>query len=128
MSAPIQQSYEMKATPAQVFEALTNPEIIQKWSGAPATMDDQVGTNFSLFGGGIVGKNLEVAPNQKLVQEWKASDWDRSSKVAFTLVPTADGTRVELFHENVPDAAYETISQGWGPRYLGQIQKMFAAS
>jgi uncharacterized protein YndB with AHSA1/START domain len=126
MSKPIEQSYEIKATPSQVFEALTNPDIIQKWSGTPAKMDDQVGTEFSLFGDNIVGKNLEVVPNQKLVQDWAPTDWQTPSRVTFTLVPSGAGTRVELFHENVPEAALETISQGWNSHYLGKIQKMFA--
>src|SRR5687767_12169913 len=126
MSKPIQQTYEINGTPSQVFDALTNPETFQKWSRAPAKIDDQVGTEFSIFGGNIVGKNLEVIPNQKLVQDWTAAEVEVShSKVTFTLVPTGGSTNVELLHEGVPEAALETISQGWNAHYLGKIQKMF---
>ena len=41
----IQKSYEMNASPEEVFEALTNPEIIQLWSGE-AKMSGEVGANF----------------------------------------------------------------------------------
>ena len=123
---PISQTYEMKATPAEVFEALTNPEVIKKWAGGPAQMDNQVGTKFSLFGGGAHGTNLEVIPNQKLVQEWYAEEWTKPSKVSFTLVPTGAGTILELLHEDVPEAEIQKISEGWNQYYLGQIQKMFA--
>jgi uncharacterized protein YndB with AHSA1/START domain len=127
MPKPIQQTYEINGTPSQVFDALTNPETFQKWSGAPAKIDDQVGTEFSLFGGNIVGKNLEVIPNQKLVQDWNAAEQGIShSKVTFTLAATGRGTNVELLHEGVPEASLETISQGWDAHYLGKIQKMFA--
>jgi uncharacterized protein YndB with AHSA1/START domain len=127
MSKPIQQTYEINGTPFQVFDALTNPETFQKWSGAPAKIDDQIGTEFSLFGGNIVGKNLEVIPNQKLVQDWSAAEGGVShSKVIFTLVATGRGTNVELLHEGVPEASLENISQGWNSYYLGKIQEMFA--
>ena len=33
---PIQQTYLIDATPAQVWRALTDPEIIAEWSGADA--------------------------------------------------------------------------------------------
>ena len=124
---PIVQSYEVKATPAQVFDALTNPETIKQWSGAPAEIDDQVGTEFSLFGGNIVGKNVEVIPNQKLVQDWSEGNWEKPSKVTFTLSETSGGTAVDLVHEGVPEQDIPKISEGWQQFYMGQIQKMFGA-
>jgi uncharacterized protein YndB with AHSA1/START domain len=123
---PIVQTYEVKATPTQVFDALTNPATIQQWSGGPAQMDNKVGTNFSLFGGGVHGTNLEVIPNQKLVQEWYAEELEQPSKVSFTLVPTGEGTIIELLHEGVPEGQIQKFSEGWKQHYLGQIQKMFA--
>lgn len=123
---PITQKYDMNATPGEVFEALTNPAVIQKWSGAPAKMDDKAGTQFSLFGGNIAGSNLEVVPHQKLVQEWYSGEWESPSRVTFSLVATDGGTVVELLHENVPEVEVADISEGWKKYYLGQIQRMFA--
>jgi activator of HSP90 ATPase len=126
MSKPITQTYEVKASPTEVFDALTNADTIQKWSGAPAQIEAQAGTEFSLFGDNILGKNVEIVPNQKIVQDWREKSWETSSKVTFTLAPKNGGTTVELLHEDVPEAARETISQGWQEFYMGQIQKMFA--
>jgi uncharacterized protein YndB with AHSA1/START domain len=122
----IHQTYRIQATPEQVFQALTTPETIQKWSGAPATMEAKAGTKFSTFGGAIHGSNLLVVPNQKLVQEWYAGTWEMPTTVVFNL--TADGaeTVVELVHEGVPDLALEQISSGWESNYLGSMRKMFA--
>ena len=122
----ISQTYLMKAKPSEVFAALTDPQIIQKWSGAPAQMDDKVGTKFALFGGQIHGTNLESVPNQKLVQAWKAGDWEKPSTVTFTLVPAPEGTKVELQHAGVPEAAQAHISEGWDTNYLGKMRKMFS--
>jgi len=65
----IQQTYEMNATPEQVFEALVNPEIIQNWSEDEVKMGPEVGAKFSLWGGQMFGTNLEVVKNKKLVHE-----------------------------------------------------------
>lgn len=121
----ITKTYQIKASPAQVFDAMTNAETIQKWSGRPAEMDSQVGTKFSLFGGNILGSNLEVVPGQKLVQEWYESKWDHRSKVTLTLLPANGGTTVELLHEDVPEGEHEYISTGWEKYYLDLIQEMF---
>jgi uncharacterized protein YndB with AHSA1/START domain len=122
----ITQTYLMKAKPAEVFAALTDPLIIQKWSGAPAQMDAQIGTKFALFGGQIHGANLESVPGKKLVQAWTAGDWPKPSTVTFTLVPTPEGTNVELQHAGVPDDSHGHISEGWNTNYLGKMQTMFA--
>lgn len=126
MSKPISQSYEIAATPAQVFAALTKADVIQKWSGAPAQIDAQPGTEFVLFGDNIVGKNIEVVPNKKLVQDWVEKSWETRSKVTFTLKESKGGTTVDILHEGVPDAAVENISGGWKDYFMAPIQKMFA--
>lgn len=45
----IQQTYEIKAPIGDVWEVLTDPSIIQKWSGDIAVMSDVVGATFTLF-------------------------------------------------------------------------------
>jgi len=121
----IEQTYEMKASPDEVFDALTNPAVIEKWSGGSALMNDEVGTEFSLWDGSIHGKNVEIISNQKIVQEWYGGEWDRPSKATFTLTAKAEGTTVDLLHENVPDSAYKDIDEGWKKYYLGPMREMF---
>ena len=52
--------YIIEAEPEDVFTALTNPFTIELWSGYPAVMDTNPGTEFSLWDGDISGKNLEI--------------------------------------------------------------------
>src|ERR1051326_5589293 len=117
--ATIKQSYEMKATPAQVFKALTDPKIIKKWSGAPAKMSARKGANFEIWGGDMFGKNLDVLKNKKLVQEWNTKTF--SSKVTFTLKAKGKSTVVDLLHEEVPTASKKNYSDGWKQYYLGAM-------
>ncbi len=118
----INQTYELNATPTVIFEALTDPAIIEQWSGAPAKMEANRKTNFSLFGGQVEGTNLEVIPNQKLVQKWP-----HDTKVTITLAANDAGTTVELLHEDIPGSeAEELFNQGWKNHYFGPLQTFFA--
>ena len=51
--------YILSAPPEEVFAALTNAATIQLWSGDPAVMSTEPGSEFSLWEGNISGKNLE---------------------------------------------------------------------
>lgn len=121
----IKQTYQMAASPEEVFEALVNEEIIQDWSGDEVKMSADVGAKFSLWGGQMFGTNLEVVKNKKLVQEWCYDQWEQPTKVTFTLQVSPNGTSVELIHEDVPEKSLKSIEEGWSHYYLGAIQEMF---
>jgi uncharacterized protein YndB with AHSA1/START domain len=124
----INQTYTIAATPAEVWRALTEPELIEEWSGADAKFEPTVGVEYSLWDGSIVGKIVKIVPHQKLVQTWKPDDWTiENSVVTFTLTPTDDGTLVELLHENVEEFDFEGTTEGWDLYYLGAIKRMFEA-
>ncbi len=121
----ITQTYEMNAKPEEVFEALVNPDIIQHWSGDEAKMSADVGAKFSLWGGQMFGTNLEVIPNKKIVQEWCYEQWEKPSKVTFTIKAKGEISIVSLYHEDVPEKTLESIAEGWDSYYLGAIREMF---
>lgn len=121
----IQKTYEMNASPEEVFEALVNPELIEDWSGDEAKMTANVGGEFSLWGGQMFGTNLEVIKNKKLVQEWCYDQWKDPSKVTFTIKAKGKKTIVDLLHEDVPEKSLNSISDGWDSFYLGAMQQMF---
>ncbi|MEO6851789.1 MAG: SRPBCC domain-containing protein [Mucilaginibacter sp.] len=61
--------YHIPATPTEVYMALTNPLTIELWTGEEAVMSTEPGTEFSWWGGSIVGKNLEFEDGKKIVQQ-----------------------------------------------------------
>ena len=113
--------YIIPATPEEVYIALTNPNTIQLWSGEDAVMSTEPGSEFELFEGSIVGKNLEFEEGKKLVQQWYFGDQDEPSIVTIKLHPHKQGTSVELRHSNIPDEAYDDITEGWDEAYFGSI-------
>ena len=120
---PIKQKYEMNATPSEVWNALTKPEIIKIWSGAKAIMSAKKGAKFKLWGGDMFGKNIEVVKNKKLVQEWCTRSF--KSKTTFILKSGDKKTIVELIHEDVPSNQQKNYSDGWKQYYLGAMKEMF---
>lgn len=120
----IKKHYEINAPIEKVWQALTDPNIIPLWSDAPAKMSDQVGDLFELWNKTIIGKNLEVVPMEKLVQNWKPVHWKTFSKVTFTLFTKKVWTVVNMEQIGVPADEYSEISDGWNRYYLGKIKKL----
>lgn len=118
-------SYIIPATPEEVFIALTNPFTIELWSGYPAIMSIEPGSEFSLWDGDISGRNIEIIENKKIVQEWFFGDQENPSIVNLLLNEHKKGTQVELSHTNIPDDDYKNITIGWNEYYFKAIIDFF---
>lgn len=113
--------YIIPADPEEVYIALTNPQTIQLWTGEPAEMSTEPGSEFSLWEGSITGKNLEFEENKMLVQQWYFGEQEEASIVTIKLHPHKYGTSAELRHTNIPDEAYEDITEGWDEAYFASL-------
>ncbi len=113
------------APPEDVYLALTNPNTIQLWSGESAEMSTEPGSEFSLWEGSIVGKNIEFVEGKKIVQQWYFGEQEKDSIVTIILHPDKQGTSAELKHTNIPDEAYDDIVDGWKETYFGSLQEFY---
>lgn len=120
----IHQTYHIQATVEKVWDALVNPMTIEKWSGGKAEMKAEKGFKWKLWSGQMHGENIEVTPNQKLMQTWLTDDLPPTSLVTFTLKPTKVGTQLELLHENVSQEEFANYSIGWDEHYCGAIKQL----
>ena len=105
--------------------ALTNPLTIELWTGEQAVMNTEPGSEFSMWDGSIVGKNLEFEDGKKIVQQWYFDGQPEASIVTIKLHPDKKGTSVELRHTNIPDEAFTDISEGWSDAYFGALIEFF---
>ncbi len=117
--------YRIKGTPEEIYAALINPFAIALWTGAAAEMKEETGTRFSLFDGDIEGENIAFEQNHKIVQEWFFGDQEEKSIVTISLRPDRHFTKIELHHNNIPDAAFEDMAQGWDAHYFGGLKDFF---
>jgi len=78
----IHQEVPFKASRKRVYEALTDAkqftqvtELSPVKNAPPADISPNVGGTFSCFGGVIVGRHVELVPNERIVQAWRVSYW-----------------------------------------------------
>lgn len=118
--------FSINATPDQVYLALTTETTLLLWTGDEAEMKPIPGTEFSMWNGAIVGRNLEFEKDKKIVQQWYFGEDNEASIVTIKLHPDGDkASSVELRHTNIPDDDYEDIVQGWNEVYFGSLQEFY---
>jgi activator of HSP90 ATPase len=122
----IRQSAAFKVSPHDVYEALMDSGKHSQFTGEEASISREVGGKFSTYDGYAEGVNLELVPDKKIVQSWRASDWPEGhySKVTFSLKEVEDGTHLTFTQTGVPEENYEDISQGWRDYYWAPMKKM----
>ena len=118
----------LKAPPASVYAAWTDPEKILKWFGPEeieilrAQADARVGGSFRIVMRSpdgeehdVSGIYREVVPNEKLVFTWAwRSTPERESLVTVLIKPDGEGSLLTLIHEQFFDeAARDHHAQGW---------------
>jgi len=116
--------FKLGASPSDIYNALTNPVMIEIWTGEPAVMSTEPGNEFSLWDGEIVGRNIEFVTNHKIVQQWYFGE-ESNSIVTIKLHPDKAGTNIEVHQTNIPDEDYENISEGWESDYIGGLSELF---
>jgi len=115
--------YKIRAPKQRVFEALTQPDLIAEWSGEAAEMDTNPGGDFSLWDGDVFGINVEITPD-KIVQDWQDANWDKPSKVVFTLTENSGTTTLKVLHKNIPDRAFIGVNIAWDEDYVKPLKEL----
>jgi len=119
--------FQLSAAPADIYNALVNPVMLEIWTGEPAVMSEEPGSEFSLWDGSITGRNIEFDKDARIVQEWYFGEQDDPSVVTIKLHPKGKGTSMEVLHTNIPDDAFENIIEGWNIDYLEGLEQLFEA-
>ena len=116
--------FSLNASPADVYNAMTNPSMIEIWTGEPVVMSTEPGSTFELWDGAISGENVEFEKDKLIVQRWFFGEED-DSVVTLKLFPDRKGTVVELHQTNIPDKAYDNMVEGWEIDYFGNLHQLF---
>jgi activator of HSP90 ATPase len=121
----IHQEVELNAAPHRIYEVLLDSKQFAEFSGYPATIGAGAGSTFSMFGGLIVGRNIELIPDQRIVQAWRPADWDPGvySIVKFELAADGAKTKLTLDHAGFPKGTFDHLNSGWPLRYWDPLKK-----
>jgi uncharacterized protein YndB with AHSA1/START domain len=130
------------ASPEEVFDAWTNPEVLRRWwAAAPgwetpsAEVDLRAGGRYRLTmrdpaAGAehtVGGAYIEVRRPQRLTYTWAWEPAGESSRVTVDFVAEGAGTRVELTHSGLlGDESRAQHEHGWNACLDNLAQRVFA--
>jgi activator of HSP90 ATPase len=121
----IHQEVDFKASPAQLYETLLDSRRFTAFSGRTAMIGSRVGGAFLIFDNHILGINVELVPNKRIVQAWRVVDWPEGvySIAKFDLVPQGSGTRLVFDHTGFPEDQRDHLASGWEANYWSLLKK-----
>ena len=124
----LHQEVDLKASPQRIYEVLLDSKQFAACTGMPAKIDSKAGGPFSMFGGLIVGRNVELIPAQRIVQAWRPTHWDPGvySLVKFELKPKGPETTIVLDHTGFPEGDFDSLSAGWKSHYWDPLRTFVA--
>jgi activator of HSP90 ATPase len=137
----IHQEPLIKASRQRVYDALTDEKQFDRLvelSGAmqemklgekPARISHQVGGTFSIFGGYITGRHIELLRNERIVQAWRVGSWKSGvySITRFELVDQGGATKIVFDHTGFPVGLGQHLAGGWKAHYWEPLQKLLAS-
>jgi uncharacterized protein YndB with AHSA1/START domain len=125
----------IKTTPERLWEAITDPEMRQKYSfGVGVESDWTPGSRYESVhpGAGVAiaeGENLEVDPVRRLVQSFNAL-WSEevkgegTSRVTWEIEPVGDDScRLTVTHDELREGANDELYGGW-PMILSGLKTL----
>ena len=125
--ALVHQEVDVKAAPARIYDALLDSKQFAAFSKDTAEIQRQAGGSFKLFGGRIEGRTIELAPNQRIVQAWRASAWKAGfyTIIRFELTARGSGTRIVFDQAGFLEdpAEWKNLDEGWPKMYWEPLRK-----
>ncbi|MEX0627987.1 MAG: SRPBCC domain-containing protein [Cucumibacter sp.] len=115
----IHQVVSVNKTPKAVYEMLTDAKKFAALSGGKARISRKPGGAISLFDGDMTGFTIELVPNKRVVQAWRANYWPKGvySIVRFELAKDGKGTRLTFDQAGHPDDDEAALAEGWRDYY-----------
>jgi len=140
-SEAIHQEVTLKAPRERVYTALTDTAQFDKVThlgvamqgnsslgNQPTQISPELGGSFTLFGGHIIGRHLELVPGTRIVQAWRVADWAPGifSVVKFQLADQVSDTKLIFDHVGFPQGLGQHLAEGWTGNYWQPLAKFLA--
>lgn len=119
-------------TVAAQFDKVSKLSAAMKSGMAPATKPTRIspvaGGAFSLFGGYVTGRNIELVSNKRIVQAWRAASWDPGvySIAKFELVAQGSNTKLIFDQAGFPQSDAGHLVPGWHDNYWNPLAQFLA--
>lgn len=125
----IHREIDFAVAPARIYEILLDAKLFAAFTKQTAEVQPQPGAAFKLFSGRITGRNIELVPNQRIVQAWRPESWAPGvySIVKFELTAHGSGTRAVLDHAGFAEDKWAGLNEGWATNYWDPLHKYLNA-
>jgi activator of HSP90 ATPase len=126
-TAPPKRLYDALTIAAQFqkVESLSDAAKSMNLATNPVTISTEPGGAFSIFGGYITGRQIELVPSERIVQAWRVGNWapGQYSLARFQLAANGVGTTLTFDHTGFPVGDGEHLSEGWVLNYWQPLTK-----
>jgi len=129
MSEAFEITVVLPAPPQRVYAAWLDSDEHTAMTGGVAEIDPRVGGKHIAWDGYITGVNLELEPDRRIVQSWRAADFPidaPASHLEIVLENEGGSTRLMLRHTALPDGSGERFRAGWADNYFEPMKEYFA--
>ncbi|MGB5911777.1 MAG: SRPBCC family protein [Promethearchaeia archaeon] len=124
----IEQEIIIKCSPHDIYGAFMDSKKHSKFTESKAKISREIGGSFSIYEGAINGENVELIQDKKIVQTWRSEgeNWPKGyySTITLILEPVDQGTLIKFKHADIPEAAYESVKEGWDLYYWDPLKDM----
>lgn len=113
----------------QLYNAWLDSEAHSAFTGSPAQINPDIGSEFTAWDGYISGRTLEAEPFQRIVQAWRTTEFPEDSpdsRLEILIEDMDNGVQVTLVHSGIPAGQGENYRQGWGEYYFDPMQRYFS--
>ena len=118
------------SSPEVVYRAFLSSKEHMEFTGSEAQCSARVGGRFTAWGKYISGKNMELVEGNKIVQEWKTSEWPEGyepSILKIFLKKKGGGTLLSMIQSRVPASQVDQYDKGWYESYWEPLKQYFRA-
>jgi activator of HSP90 ATPase len=121
----IHQEVDFPATPSIIYKALLDSKQFGAITGLPAEIQPQPGGSLKMFGDLVEGRNIELVPDQRVVQAWREASWPTGqySLVRFELIARGPGTHLVFDQTGIAEEDFGHLNEGWPIRYWEPLRK-----
>jgi uncharacterized protein YndB with AHSA1/START domain len=125
----IRQTVSFAAPPKQVYALLMDSKLHAVVTGEAATVSTKIDGKSVTYSGYAEAKNRVLVPGQRIVQDWRASDWPEGhwSVAEWVFAPVGkDGCKMTFVQREVPESEADDIAEGWVEFYWKKMSAYLA--
>lgn len=127
MAIKFEISTVIPAAPQDVYKAWLDSKQHGLMTGARAKVSAKASGTFEAWDGYITGKNLKLEPGERIVQEWRTSEFsedEEDSRLEIIFAKVKEGTKLTIKHNNLPGHGMQ-YKQGWVDSYFEPMKDYF---